>query len=242
MSGPRNVIIDVGANIGSTCVPLVRETGCRALAIEPVAENFRMLKMNVESNRLGERILLAQKAIRCAPGHIRMCLTKANSGGHFVCGNGAAEIAPDDVAGYEDVEADTLSTIITSVGLSADEIALVWADVQGCEAEVIESAAHLWEMGVPLWAEVEPLSLTRQESLATFATPAAVHFDRFIDARNLVRWGDKAHPVPIGELESLIRAITPEQINTDVLFLPPRFPAQPIAGSALSPRTSRLPT
>jgi hypothetical protein len=52
---------------------------------------------------------------------------------------------------------------------------------------------------------------------------AAVHFDRFIDSRDLSRLGDQARPVPIDRLVSLIEGINPEQINTDVLFLPPRF-------------------
>lgn len=61
--------------------------------------------------------------------------------------------------GHGEVDAKPLGTIIDSVELSVDEIVLVWADVQGCEAEVIASGARLWELGVPLWAEVEPHAL-----------------------------------------------------------------------------------
>lgn len=226
LSGSRNVIADVGAHIGSTCIPLVREAGCRALAIEPVAKNFRMLKINVEANGLGERILLAKKAVLRAPERVTLCVTRGNSGGNFVCRRSVAGIAPGDVAGYEQVEGEALTAIIRSAGLGVDEIALVWADVQGCELEVIESGACLWEAGVPLWAEVEPHSLIRQECQESFAARVAAHFDRFIASRELLRLGAKAHPVPIGELEALVRGITPEQGNTDVLFLPPRFPAR----------------
>ena len=42
-SGSRNVLIDAGANIGTTCIPIVQAAGCRALAIEPVAATFSQL-------------------------------------------------------------------------------------------------------------------------------------------------------------------------------------------------------
>jgi FkbM family methyltransferase len=222
LARPRDVVIDVGANIGTTCIPMVRETGCRALAVEPVAENFLHLKENVESNSLSERIVLAKRAVSRTPGSLRMCLTDA-PGGHFVARNGKAGFPNDTIVRYEEVEADTLTGIIASAGLGTDEIAIVWADVQGCELDVIESGQALWEFGVPLWAEVEPRSLIRQGSLSAFASGAAAHFDRFIDSRDLMRLGDKANPRPIGELGKLIEGIKPEQVNTDILLLPRGF-------------------
>ena len=226
LAGSRDVLIDAGANIGTTCIPFVRETGCRALAIEPVADNFLNLKKNVESNFLSERILLAKKAVSRTPGSVRMCLTDV-PGGHFVARDGKVATPGNPIARYEeryeDVEADTLTGIIASAKLSPGEIAIVWADVQGCELDVIETGRALWERGVPLWAEVEPRSLNLQGSLSAFAGAAAAHFDRFIDSRDLMRLGDKANPRPIGELAGLIEGIKPEQVNTDILLLPPAF-------------------
>ena len=125
-SGTRNVFVDVGANIGTISVPLARARGCRALAIEPVGENFRRLKINVEANGLADRILLAQRAVLRAPGRIHMCLTVRQSGGNFVWRDGLASIAPEEVAGFEEVEGDTLVAIARSFELRAEEIALVW--------------------------------------------------------------------------------------------------------------------
>ena len=215
LSGSRNVVIDAGANIGTTCLPIVQATGCRALAIEPIAANFSWLRQNVESNAFTDKILLAHKAVALQPGRLRMHLTET-SGGHFMAG-------ADDAAAYEDVEADTLSGIVKSAGLDADEIALVWADVQGCELAVIESGRDLWVRGVPLWAEVEPHSLRRQGTLDVFAETVAAHFDRFITAPDLIRLGASVVPRPIAEFGALVAGITPEQINTDVLLLPRTF-------------------
>ncbi len=90
LAGSRDVLIDAGANIGTTCIPIVRETGCRALAIEPVADNFLNLKKNVDSNALAERIFLANKAVSRTQERVRMRLATGNAGGHFVTGNGKA--------------------------------------------------------------------------------------------------------------------------------------------------------
>jgi len=225
-SGSTNVLIDAGANVGTTCIPVVRALGCRALAIEPVAKNFSWLRRNVESNGLTGEILLAQKAIAMEPGRLRMCLTGA-SGGHFLAGGEEDAVGTGLVEGYEDIEADTLTGIVAGAGLRAEEVSLVWADVQGCELAVIESGSDLWARGVPLWAEIEPRSLRRQGTLEIFAETAAKHFDRFIDSRDLVRDGADTLPRPIGELGDAIAAITPEQINTDVMLLPRGFGERP---------------
>lgn len=225
-SGSRNVLIDAGANIGTTCIPIVHAAGCRALAIEPIAANFSWLRQNVESNAFTEKILLANKAVAMQPGRIRMCLAET-SGGHSVSSelHGAQEtrLPPSPITGYEDVEADTLSGIVAAAGLDAGEIALVWSDVQGCELAVIESGSEFWARGVPLWAEVEPVSLKRQGTLDIFAERVAAHFDRFIESVELLRLGTAAVPRPISAFAAFVAAIPPEQISTDVLLLPPGF-------------------
>lgn len=159
-----------------------------------------------------------------------MCLAKT-SGGHAVSSrltgdpDGAEEIplAVGAITGYEDVEADTLSGIVAAAGLDAGEIALVWSDVQGCELAVIESGSEFWARSIPLWAEVEPISLRRQGTLDRFPDALAAHFDRFIPSTELCRLGLAAVPRPIAEFPHLIAGIAPGEMSTDVLLLPPAF-------------------
>ncbi len=223
LTSSRDVVVDAGANIGTTCVPMVLKAGCRALAIEPVEKNFGLLRRNVEANGLSQKILLTRKAIARIPGPLKMCLASWASGGHFVAKGGEATLREDLIAGFEEVESNTLSGIVAESSLRADQIALVWADVQGCEMEVIESGAPLWQSGVPLWAEVEPVSLRRQGVYEEFADSAAAHFDRFVVSRELISLEDKAPVRAIGKFRAFLDAITPQQVNEDVLFLPPSF-------------------
>lgn len=230
-SAARDVFVDVGANIGSTCIPVARACGCRVLAIEPVARNVRLLRTNLEANGLAARIHVAQCAVLRAPGRVTMALMDDQSGGHFVRRGGVGAAPGIAIDGYEEVAGNGLAAIAHAAGIDAGQIALVWSDVQGCEAEVVESGAPLWARGVPLWAEVEPVSLERQGALAGFADLMARHFDRFVTAQELMRRGPAARPAPIAEFGAVVRGITPQQGNIDALFLPPGCPEAPRAAA-----------
>lgn len=222
LAPPRDVIVDAGAHVGSSCIPLVRATGGRALAIEPVAESFRRLETNVVANGLAERIVRIRAAVARASGRVTLDVATEQSGSSFVLHEPSAgpRNEPDARPGRETVDAHPLPALLAAAGFRADEVALVWADVQGSEGDVIASGAALWALGVPLWAEIEPASLERRGSLERFAALAAEHFDRFIESRDLVRDGSAARTQPIGELVGLMGRIGPT-LNTDVLLLPP---------------------
>ncbi len=227
VSPPRDVIVDVGAHVGSSCIPLVRMTGGRALAIEPVAKSFRRLDANIVANGLADRIQRLRAAVASVAGPVTLCADERTSGSEFVrrAQPDASAGVPAETSAPGVVDALPLGALLATAGLRPEEVALVWADVQGSEAAVIESGASLWAQGVPLWAEIEPHSLERQGRLAGFASLAAEHFDRFIASRDLVRDGGAAHPAPIAALPALIHGISPTQMNTDVLFLPPSLGA-----------------
>jgi len=224
----RDVIVDAGAHVGSSCIPLVRATGGRALAIEPVAESFRRLETNVAANGLAARITCVRAAVVRDAGRVTMCAETRQSGSRFV-GRAHAEAGRGSVLGSadwstpEEVNGLPLVALLADAGVPLTEVALVWADVQGSEADVIASGAALWALGVPLWAEIEPHSLVRQGSFERFASLAAAHFDRFVTARDLVSAGAAARRAPVAELAGLMSRISPRQMNTDVLLLPPRL-------------------
>jgi FkbM family methyltransferase len=222
LSATRDVIVDVGANIGSTCIPLVRATGCRALAIEPVARSFRRLTANVTQNGLAERIRCVRAAVARDSRSVAMCLVPESSGASFVLRSESGRRAIAETL-LEEVDARPLGDLLATAGFRTEEVALVWADVQGCEAEVIASGTALWSSGVPLWAEIEPSSLAEQGGVAEFVRLAGEHFDRFVEARDLIRHGAAAPPSPIAALTELIESIGPE-LNRDALFLPKQRP------------------
>ena len=71
----NKAIINIGANIGATCIPLARKTGKRCIACEPVTTTFNLLEQNVISNNLIELISCHQVGISSKSEDVEMAVT-----------------------------------------------------------------------------------------------------------------------------------------------------------------------
>jgi FkbM family methyltransferase len=81
--GKGDVFVDVGAHIGwytSLASRLVGKRG-RVISFEPTPENFRILKRNVESNRL-ENVELHNAAVSDRDGQAEFYISPTKSGNH----------------------------------------------------------------------------------------------------------------------------------------------------------------
>ena len=221
---PRHVVVDLGANIGTSTIPITQLTGCRVVAVEPVPEIFAVLCRNVADNALAPRVTCVQAAITTAASdYVRMILPASNGGG--------GEISRPDrkpsfagrlpVRGTVEVPAIGLGELVEAHGLAPDQVAFVWSDTQGCEAEVIETGSRLWASGVPLFAEFDPTTWGAPNDAAFLLDAAIAHFAGFVPAQILIA-DVAARPRPIDELPDFSRTIGPER-GTDVLLLPQAF-------------------
>lgn len=240
LDSPRDVIIDVGANIGTSTIPFAQQTKCRVLAIEPVPDNFAVLCRNVTDNGLAPRVTCVQAAITTMPSRrVRMILPAGNSGGGEVRrpDTEATFAGGFSVRGTVDVPTMRLADLLDAQGVAPERVALVWSDTQGCEAEVVESGRPLWAAGVPLFVELDPLSKGGGVgSLEALLTAATAHFVGFIPAEALVRdaeAGAEPEHRAISELAALGRTL--RATAADVLLLPSGFDVRPAPGGASSP-------
>ena len=219
--GPGDVVVDVGANIGTTSIPIVRTCGCRAVAIEPVLTTFALLRQNVELNDVAGSIRLVNAAVVPVSGRCTMALSD-NIGAAEV--RPSSENPPVDTDGAMTIEVAgmSLTDALASAEVNVDDVSLVWADVQGCETAVILTGTALWARGVPLWAEFEPGLLARHGGVEAFVAAARHAFDRFIEAHDLLRLGPLAEPQSTNRLAEVLSR---EPVQTDVLLLPPGWTA-----------------
>jgi FkbM family methyltransferase len=218
---PRHVVIDLGANIGTSTIPIAQLTGCRVVAVEPVPEIFAVLCRNVSDNGLAPRVTCVQAAITAvASDHVRMILPASNGGGSEISrpNRGPSFVGRLAVRGIVEVPAIGLGELIDDHGLAPDQVAFVWSDTQGCEAEVIETGSRLWASGVPLFAEFDPTTWGGPSGAAVLLDAAIGHFAAFIPAQILIA-DAAAKPRPIDELPDFSRTIGPER-GTDILLLP----------------------
>ncbi|MBV8399798.1 MAG: hypothetical protein JOZ17_13815, partial [Acetobacteraceae bacterium] len=124
------------------------------------------------------------------------------------------------VRGTVDVPTIGLGDLLDSHSIAPDQVAFVWSDTQGCEAEVIETGRRLWAAGVPVFAEFDPTNWGGLSGLTTLLNAAMASFAGFIPAQTLIA-DAAAKPRPIAELAEFSRTIGTE--GTDILLLPQTF-------------------
>jgi FkbM family methyltransferase len=134
--------LDVGAHIGSVTIPLAFDhPDLRILAIEALADNCEVLQQNVDANGLGDRITVLNRAIETFDGVTQVWSHFRNIEGtsdpflyhnRFI-GNiyNKPGKHPDAEYHVEDVEAVTLTSLLTEYGI--DEVAYTKTDCEGGE-------------------------------------------------------------------------------------------------------------
>jgi len=171
------VLIDVGANFGSICIPAVkRNIFAAAIAIEPDVKNFEILRRNIYLNNL-DTINAIQAAAGCNKGRLLFGTKNNNSGDSKILNK------------YNKTEFSQSYFVrqITLNSLFNDNIAknsLIWIDVQGFESRVLEGATKFTSAKTPLVLEIFPLGLNQysnfkklKKSLANYSYFANLRYN-----------------------------------------------------------------
>lgn len=204
------VLLDIGANIGTTSIPAVTQWGASSvLAVEPEAENFRLLQCNVILNDLDDRIDCVKCVVTNDTGPVTLELSVSNSGDHRV-----QYVVPDHEESRSTVTVDgvRLDDLIDQHGIDRADIGLVWIDTQGHEGHVLDSAPKTLAAGVPMLIEFCPYMLRRIAGLELLQRLIAEQFSFFVDL-------DKPRKTPAVEISGL-QAQYPGTHSTDLLLIP----------------------
>lgn len=220
----RSTIVDVGANLGTPCIPLARDTGCQVLAIEPMPDSFDLLERNVAQNGTPRPIRCRRAAVAARPGLLRM-VWQADRGKCEVLSPGSRQGFGARRRGARVVEVPSLplDALVAREGLAPTDVAFVWSDTQGFEREVVTSGSALWAAGVPLYVELWPAGLRVHGGVDAFVSEVERAFDRMVLRGELVDAGDAAPARPVSELRALVARL---EGDTDVLLIPRAAPAR----------------
>jgi FkbM family methyltransferase len=120
---PGGIFVDVGANIGTTCLPALVRGFESAVAIEPSHTNVRLLEANAALNGLGSRVRVIEAAASRSGGTGTLRVHPRNSGGHKLVRGGDGD--PVELVRLVDV---------------VDDPALIWIDVERHEHDVLAGA------------------------------------------------------------------------------------------------------
>lgn len=173
------LLVDVGANIGTVTVTLLREgVFRRAVAVEPIPGNCRRLRRNLRLNGLRQRARVIQAALGRESATVTMTLSPNNHGDHRI--RSAVSLNPDKMSESTwptiAVPCERLDDIVT------ERPDLVWMDVQGFDLRVLEGAPRLLSTGVPVVMEFAPYWIA-QAGIGTdeFCESFSARFATFYD-------------------------------------------------------------
>jgi len=160
-----NNIYDIGANIGTVCIPAVkRGLVKKAIAIEPESENYKLLKLNISLNNLDDDIKAYNYALSFEDDKILdLEISNDNSGDHRIrLSNTKTGIHGEERRTTTKVKGKTFDKMFSNISSKND---LVWIDTQGFEANILMGAEKLILSGAPIVIEFWPYGLKLNNSL-----------------------------------------------------------------------------
>ena len=201
-------MVDVGANIGTICIPAVRRGAMRsAVAIEAVPSIVRLLRANIALNGLEDRIVVHAAAATDRDGdELTMAVNEANLGDNRV----ASTAATKDMRVAETVQVPTLTLDRALAGDGSD--VLIWMDIQGHEGVALAGAQGVLASRPPVVAEFCPAMMRQAGTFHRFKD-AVGHYGMFWDLDR----GDAGQP--IGALDALAERLGDSGRFTDILLL-----------------------
>jgi FkbM family methyltransferase len=147
-AGTPGTFIDVGANIGLVCIPVVERSGSAGIAFEPEPNNHAFLSRNVREHGLEGRIEREAYACHASAGRMQLSLSPDNLGDHRLQRTAAGTRA------HISVETRRLDDVLRGRPLAHPIVMKV--DAQGSEASVFAGARETLARVDHLVAEYSP--------------------------------------------------------------------------------------
>ncbi|MEK7357563.1 MAG: FkbM family methyltransferase, partial [Bdellovibrionota bacterium] len=149
-----DIYIDAGANIGWHTVIAAKMVGSsgKVIAFEPEPKNLELLRRNIELNAL-TNVEVIPKAVMDEAGPRELHVSNFNSGDHIV----GLSVATSAHVTKVSIEATTLDETIARLALDPAKIAMIKADIQGSEVDMLEGGrAFFRKRRPPLILEYSP--------------------------------------------------------------------------------------
>jgi FkbM family methyltransferase len=122
---PGDLVVDIGANVGSYTVLASKVRGACTIAVEPDPVTARALRRNIEINGITDKVHVVEAALGASAGTVSFTVGRDTV-------NRVAQAGDDNV---RDVAVRTLDDV-----LAGDVPRVIKIDVEGFEAEVFKGA------------------------------------------------------------------------------------------------------
>jgi FkbM family methyltransferase len=173
---PLDVLIDVGANIGSTTIPaLVRGYFKNAVCIEPDIDNYNILSANIYLNKLDINKVKTFNFAVGSKDNERLFFKKSknNSGDHRI-------VSKTNLKNTNLTKSFKLDTIIHEHSIKISKNSLIWMDAQGYEPKIIVGSKKLVRLGIPMVIEIMP-NLILKNNLLDLLISGLLNYKYYFD-------------------------------------------------------------
>src|SRR6266702_2487992 len=188
--------VEVGANIGTTTLPIVLRNGAQlCIAIEPAPTNLTLLRANLAANGVGQdRVRRHDRPVANEP-----------------------ELCRERERPVVTVPAARLDDVLAEQNVELSDVGLVWIDTQGHEGHVLAGAPRLLDSAAPIIMEYWPYGLRRAAGLELLHQLMRDSGRRSIDLRYTLRCGS-LQVLSLMELDALAERY-PNHQYTDLALL-----------------------
>jgi FkbM family methyltransferase len=177
-AAPRDVLVDIGANIGTTTILALRRHGfVEAVACEPAPVNAALLRVNAKTNGVEECVHVLEAAVSDAEGERLLDVGDVNAGGYEIAREGTIPSAAVPV------RAVSLDGLVERRLIEPHRVGLLWIDAQGHEADVLAGADELLAAQPPLVIAYRPRKLRSADRLDLFLELVGGIGSRIVDLR-----------------------------------------------------------
>lgn len=213
-SGGQGTFVDIGANIGLTCIPVARAVAATVVAVEASKDNADLLRRNLQRAGLADRVSVVQAAVMDRPGCVELELSTENLGDHRVrnplIGLGGARAHPEAYG-------EGTRELVEVQGRPLDQIqelespkrpVLVKADIQGAEPLMLAGGRRFFKSVDAMIVEFWPYGIRRQElDPAAFLRDVGEHFDHGA----ILGTGGQSALIPVDQLADRLSSFTHQE-------------------------------
>lgn len=145
----NKVALDIGANIGTQTIYMhLHGLFSKIIAVEPEANNFFLLKANVEVNDLMDKTALINAALAEESGTVSLYVKEGFSDG------GNSLLSRESLTASVDVEAVTLNDVLSRAETLPEAVGFCWIDTEGFDYICAEQIVNIIGTAVPIFTEI----------------------------------------------------------------------------------------
>ena len=142
----RNIVIDIGANVGTASIPICAIKNYELIAVEPSKENASILLKNIFLNNLRSKIYICALGEKTDSKYTKLFINKGNTGANSIIKGWNPSVNYLDSQQFEYVESKSFDQIIDQGRVEIDKVLVVKIDVEGMEELVLRGSCNFLKL------------------------------------------------------------------------------------------------